>query len=379
MKRLVYSPRVNVWVKRDDNKIIDLSDFVTDVRVSRRINTVSKATITFRNPKLRFTNYKWPDGEGPMFHPMDPIIISMTRIKNRPIQVFTGFCDKTPYLQLFPGPCVIEASCTLKRLQYTYWDPGLPFVWDFLTSNGWVVDKARGGIANSDAEGRDIGKQRQLTDGSIGGLLYNTLRVVGGWPDKSIFIENVPPNIVPIVEKIFKDVKTGSKEAQEEFEYVLKKMIGETTLGTGGGGGVAGDGEGVTGTADISGAPEALRNFPRKEFYSKSELLALCEAAGFDDPGYAAGVGWCEGAGGLKRPGLVWTKSTSGLNQWCCHGIWQLYLGNTISGPFPANEKGLANARDPIISTWYVKQWVDSGNGWSKWDCHTFGMVNRIG
>lgn len=385
MKRLVYSPRVNVFVKRDDGKVIDLSECVTDVTVTRRVNAVSKATVTFRNPKMRFTNHKWKDGIGPMFHPMDPIIISMTRIKNRPIQVFAGFCDKTPYLQLFPGTCVIEASCTLKRLQYTYWDPGLPFVWNFLEQNGWQIDRARGGIANADQESRDLGKQRQLTDGSIGGLLFNVLTEVGGWDARTVFIENMPKKIVPVVENLFKDIKTGSAEAQGNFEYVLRQMIGETTLGLGMGEG--GGGEGVTGSGDLSDAPEELQNFPRKRYYSKSEIRALCEAARFPDPGYAAGVCWEESSGDSWNDS--WLATTTGriINKTsydpanpCCHGLWQLFLSNSPvdNNVFSNTEKGWQNARDPLLSTWHVANHIRGGGSWSPWQA-THDGITRIG
>src|SRR4051812_26842414 len=212
MKRLVYAPRVDVYVKRDDGTVIDLSPFVTECSVQRSINSVSKATVQFRNPSMRFTNFPQGDGIGPMFHPMDPISITMTRLRDRPIEVFTGYCDTTPYLQLFPGTCTIQASCTLKRLQYTYWDPGLPFVVSFLEAHGW--QPTPGGAVDSKATTQTLGKK--LTDGSIGGLLYSVLNEIGQWPDGTIFIESLPDSIIPIVENIYKDIKTEASQGQDD-------------------------------------------------------------------------------------------------------------------------------------------------------------------
>jgi hypothetical protein len=68
----------------------------------------------------------------PLFSPMDPITIYLQRVRGRPVRVFTGFLDRTPYLQLYPGVIQLKASCTLKRLLYTYFDPALPYTQTFL-------------------------------------------------------------------------------------------------------------------------------------------------------------------------------------------------------------------------------------------------------
>jgi hypothetical protein len=145
MQRLVYSPTVNAWVKTD-NGIIDISQFITAGSVNRKVNQVSGAELTVRNAKkpdgrMLFTEHVRKDGSiGPLLHPMDPIIITLTRLRGRPIQVFTGYCDSTPYLQLYPGTVTIRASCTLKRLMHTFWDPGLDFTVGFLRQYGWFPD-----------------------------------------------------------------------------------------------------------------------------------------------------------------------------------------------------------------------------------------------
>ena len=111
MKRLVYSPSINAYIKTDTG-IFDLSPFITDFSIHRKINEISVAEITFRNPKVGqgdksdrylFTQYESVEADGstsyrPMFHPMDPIIITLTRLKGHPVQVFAGYLDMTPYV-----------------------------------------------------------------------------------------------------------------------------------------------------------------------------------------------------------------------------------------------------------------------------------------
>ena len=249
MKRLVYSPEISAWIKTDSG-VFDLSSYITGFIINRKTESVSTAELTFRNPKVDesdgssrflFTQHKNGDQYGPMFHPMDPIIITLTRIKGYPVQVFTGYCDTSPYVQVFPGTAKLKASCTLKRLLYTYWDPGLPYVRDFLTTHGWYIQN--GLTINPKAE-QQVGNTGNtndastLTDGSIGYLLYSVLMDVGGWSHDDIFIQSLPNNgINAIVEGLYKELTGEAKASFQTMREFLKKTIGaDNNLGGGGSG-----------------------------------------------------------------------------------------------------------------------------------------------
>lgn len=244
MKRLVYSPSVNVWIKTDTG-VFDLSPYVTETQIDRRVGEVSFAKVSFRNPrvtdernpkktKFMFTEHLADDGTiRPMFHPMDPIIITMTRLKGRPIQVFTGYCDTTPYVQLLPGVVTIDASCTLKRLQHTYWDPALLFVRDFMQANGWGIDES--GTALSPKSEKTKGN---LNDSSLGGLLFNIVKEVGGWDPKNIFIEALPgQQVSSLVSKLYADNAKESKAAGKQLGDFMSSIIGASAYGEAGSGG----------------------------------------------------------------------------------------------------------------------------------------------
>lgn len=305
MKRLVYTPRTEVYVKADSG-IYDISPYITEVSVDRKINQLSTARVAFRNPKMMFTDHSYIDPitgnntVGPVFHPMDPIIITMTRIKDRPIQVFTGYCDKTPYFQLFPGTCVIEASCTLKRLQYTYWDPGLPFVLEFMQSHGWALSET--GIVNAAGEmaglrtGDNVNKNNQIQDEGFSNLLMSVLTEIGGWDENNIFIEKIPNEIVTLVVGLFETFKSDSEQASQEFRDMLKRIIGTTTLG-GAGGGPADSGTGSSGPLSGGTNPEKIFNYVK--------------AKGLDCKAAAAVVGNAQQESGCN-PGSV----GGGLLQW---------------------------------------------------------------
>jgi len=275
MKRLVYSPSINVWVKSDSG-IFDLSPYVTNCMIDRRINSVSYADVTFRNPKISdpdfktknrflFTEHRRVNADnaieyGPMFHPMDPIIITMTRLRGRPIQVFTGFCDTTPYVQLYPGTAKLTASCTLKRLQYTYWDPALNFARQFLEKNGWAITPT--GTAFNSAP-QNTGN---LNDSSIGFLLYKLLEEVGGWDPNDIYIQELPgTKISQLVTKLYQDTSREEASSIKDFHKFLSEIIGSAKYGNAGMGGTTGGGGNTGGTTNNDGnnnanAPQWFKN-----------------------------------------------------------------------------------------------------------------------
>lgn len=255
MERLVYTPRIDVFVKTQSGEVVDLSPYVVSCSVNRKLNQVSTASVSFRNPNRIFTNFPYTDVSGNQrfdsrFKPQDPIIIVMTRLRNYPIQVFTGYCDTVPYLSFYPGVVQLEASCTLKRLLYTYFDPGLPFFMEFLQKNGWAPYGANTSMAFNPGAISKTGDKP--SDAGFGTLLENILVEIGNWDKKNIFIEDLPENIVEQVSKLYDDIEEVSKEASEEFLQFLKSIIGTSTFGdaASGGGDATGDVTAVPGVPD---------------------------------------------------------------------------------------------------------------------------------
>jgi hypothetical protein len=195
---------------------------------------------------------------------MDPITIVFERIAGKPIQVFTGYCDAVPYVQLFPGLARLTASCTLKRLDYTYWDPALPFVTQFMKNYGWelggngqvnrgtgeatAADKHRQEVANDNVS--KIIKSTDLNDSSIANLLYAVLNEIGGWDPSNIYIQPLPANIVSRVTNLFNEFVKENKSQVDEVQKLLKDIIGNGAFGSSTAGGVS---QGTGGIASLSG------------------------------------------------------------------------------------------------------------------------------
>lgn len=222
MKRFVYAPKVKAFVKADSG-IIDLTPHLVRGSVSRKLDQVSTANLEFRNPQKRFTN-----NGSPLIHPMDPIVIFMQRLENRPVQVFTGYVDTSPYFALKPtGNLTLEASCTLKKLLYTYYDPGLKFFHEFLIKQGWI--NVGGDSVLPPGSGESVNESDGLNDASFGNLLYETLLFIGNWDPSSIYIENLPDGIVDVVEKIFEQNELASRKDRNQIRKILEYILENNT------------------------------------------------------------------------------------------------------------------------------------------------------
>lgn len=268
-QRLVYSPKCYAYIKNTREEIMDLTEYVIGGEINRLINQVSTAKITLRNPDRIFTR----PGEV-AFHPMDPITIFLERTPGHPVQVFTGFLDKTPYYQMRPGPITLEASCTLKKLLYTWYQLAQPYTLSLLEHFGWnptaspegeVIGPTEGGVeggqgseladkwvakagqegfqnsSNGVPFGVEKGGQYATNDGSFANLLWAILFFIGDWQDEKIWIEDVPASVPKLINKLWNDFEQNDKAAQEEINLFWAAAIGISSHGKGGG---LGGGEG---------------------------------------------------------------------------------------------------------------------------------------
>jgi len=246
MERLVYNPKVYAYVRTEKEGILDISKFIVSGNVNRVVNEVSTAELEIRNPYKRFTS----PGD-PTFKPMDAITIFMSRFKDRPVQVFTGYLDSTPYLQLFPGTCTLRASCTLKRLLHTYFDAGLPYTLNFMRSVGYQVDVTGGTIFNTtreadrtDSDGKNKKKPQRQVDGGLGKLLWASLVEIGNWNSKDVLVEDLPRDVTDTLVQLSEEFTKDEKEVKQDIQDFLADLVASPGINYGGGGGGSYDGEG---------------------------------------------------------------------------------------------------------------------------------------
>lgn len=247
--RLVYSPKAFVFVEDYLGIQHVLTDYVVSGSVDRKINQVSTASVVIRNPKLKWTGGQGNIGQA-VFHPMDRITIFLQRLSTHPIQVFSGYLDDTPWLALYPGTVTLNASCTLKRLLYTQWDPALPFTIEFLSQYGWSSN-GQGQLQNLSAVstilgpsdpttqnnqktsgGTTTGTTPSSTDGGIGSLLFEVLNKIGGWDESDIYIEALPPNLLAPIKKLYKTLLAQTTQSETQLESFYKAVIGSSSYGS---------------------------------------------------------------------------------------------------------------------------------------------------
>lgn len=335
IQRLVYSPKAWAYVKNTKEEIMDLQEYIIGGEIGRKLNQVSTAKLTLRNPDRIFTR----PGEV-AFHPMDPITIFLERTPGHPVQVFTGFLDKSPYYQMRPGPITLEASCTLKKLLYTWYQLAQPYTLSLLEHFGWTQGQVNssgegvigptGGVAGAggtgaleQGQGQELaakwkakageegfqqsqngvpfgvekGGQYATNDGSFANLLWAILTFIGDWKDERIWIEDVPSSVPKLINKLWNDFEQNDKSAQEDSVRFWDAAIGTSSHGKGGGPG-GGEGKG-TPTGNLTNTKEVVETMTTtaNRFNLPPEFVictSLCEC-GFDQKNITGESGGAQG------------------------------------------------------------------------------------
>lgn len=206
MSVFMYSPGLKIYISTQRNGIIDVSDDVTQGNLVRRSDGVSTFSFTLQNP---FRKY------GGVFTPNDRIIVMMKRISW--LRVFTGYLNAVPLVTAWPSSVQLTASCSLKRLQYWFWDPGLP-------ASQNMVAQAMAKAANPD-------------DGGVTAAVLAILQNVVGWPASRVHIAGIPQGWNTWAYKIAKAVQASAAEADQLAQQFYATLgAGGTVGGTTGGG-----------------------------------------------------------------------------------------------------------------------------------------------
>jgi hypothetical protein len=366
MRRLVYSPKAFVYIQTDEG-VYNISDLVTAGEVHRVVDDVSTASVTFQNPGFTFTQ-----AGNPTFRPMDKITIFLQRIPSFPVQVFTGYLDDTPYYQMYPGTITLSASCTLKRLNYTYFDAGLPFMTTFFARYGWQSD-GNGSLftaANPDLpdNAAEAGQAQSAQSSSMSELMFAVLKHIAGWDEQEILIEELPEKLTDRISKIYEVLIDQEAKVEEAFTQWLKDFIG---AGSSGGGGMAGGGGSLPDTAAVEEFnhlyPKVFIETPGAATLTEVQIRRIAEAAGFK-PGNALQMAQiAHGESGFK-PGVVQHDPGDGNVGW---GLWQI-TPHAWGSSGPAIDKlaslgGIEQMLNPVKCAVMAKFLFDAAGGVRPW------------
>ena len=200
MKTFVYTPKVRVVIARG-NKQIDVSRDIVRCSLHRAESSAASFFMTLANKNWKYTPREGP----PVFHRMDRIVVYMGRTNL--IQVFSGYLDTVPYKQAYPGTVDFKATCTIKRLMHTRWNPSLA--------------KSQTLLSQESAATAVGGDRQGGLDSGMGSLLRRVLVMVGGWRTENIWIQNFPDIFFRFLAQQLEKQKTENKKAVEAFRRML--------------------------------------------------------------------------------------------------------------------------------------------------------------
>ena len=218
--------------------MIDISRDVEAGQLHRRVNGVSTVSLQVSN---KFAKY-------------DRVIARMNRIvvflkRTHWLQQFAGYVTTAPYETVVPGAVVIEAQCTMKRLNHVFWDKYAP---------------------ESQVLMPMFGERSQTQiDGGAAASVFKILTAVAKWDPNRILIQKMPRAFIRqaarIAGKVAGELERDPvfREAQRQFDLLLDAAgwagmtnptyTGLPTTGASRGGGYTGTGGGGGGVSPGSG------------------------------------------------------------------------------------------------------------------------------
>ena len=211
MKTLVYAPNVQILIAHNGIEI-DVSKDIVRGQIVRRENSVSSLFFTLSNHDLKYTS-NHPFGR------MDRVVCYLTR--TQPVQVFSGYLDDIPWIQAYPGTVDFRASCTLKRLQHTWWNPALPASLQFFQQGPGFSQQVAGD-----------GQGGAATDSGIGSILRSIMEKVGGWTPESLHIENFPQEFITFANNYLASTNMVAHNAEIANKFNALILGDDTAPGT---------------------------------------------------------------------------------------------------------------------------------------------------
>jgi hypothetical protein len=201
----VSAPGVKVYIATEKHGIIDVSDDLVDGELVRRSDGVSTFRFALQNARRKY------DG---VLTPNDRISVQMKRLKW--VQVFTGYLNKVPLVTAWPRVVHVTASCSLKRLQYWFWD-------SHAEASQAMVRQALS----------DAAKDSTISDGGMTNVVLTILKKVVGWPESKVHIARIPGNWYSVIEALAKQINAELDEA-DEVARTLLESLGTASVGAGG-------------------------------------------------------------------------------------------------------------------------------------------------
>jgi cell wall-associated NlpC family hydrolase len=279
MKTLVYSPDVRILIAHDSVQY-DVSRDIVGWSIRRAENSVASLVFRLANKANSGTDNRLRYNQ--LFERMDRVIVMAKRVEW--VQIYSGYLDSVPHVQLYPGTVNFRASCTLKRLIHTWWDPGLP-------ASQAMFDQA------GDEKDTAIGTKQP--DAGIGTMLQRLLVQVGGWSVTDVHVQKFPSGYYYFMQQQLQKL-AGSDADAKKFEQLL--LGSDTTLGTAY---TAGQQTGVT-----TAAYTAPGDIPSRKLQVLQAVDNMGMGVANTDLGLGQGIGSAATGGKDNKDQAAWQANT---------------------------------------------------------------------
>jgi cell wall-associated NlpC family hydrolase len=224
MSVFVYSPAVKAFIgtttSSGKSQVIDISEDLIAGQMVLREKGIHTFGFRLQNAQRKY------DG---VIKPMDRIVVAMSRI-GQPLQVFSGYMNNGPIFSVWPRVIDLSASCTLKKLQFWYWDS---------TSNAAqsLIMSWQNSNLNNNQNPNQRTTQPNAADGGIRDMVIKLLVEVVGWPAQKIHIGAIPDRWFDF--------------ATDVGDEILKASDQSALIGTLGGSASSGGSAGVGGAGNL--------------------------------------------------------------------------------------------------------------------------------
>jgi hypothetical protein len=232
----VYAPQIRVRISSRKAGVgtVDISDDLIQGSINIRTNGVHTFNFQLQNAQRKYDT---------VIQPMDRIVVEMYRVSW--VRVFSGYLNNGPIFSAWPRVLNMTASCTLKRLQYWYWDSST-------TASSALLNSLLGDARQQPAALAAQAGQATPTaissnfDQSLTNAVNVLLTTVVQWPAANIHVAALPASFYTTATALAEEVLQGAD---------LTSFLGDftSTVGYGGSGQVAGATAAAPSTTGVGG------------------------------------------------------------------------------------------------------------------------------
>ena len=205
MSTLLYNPGVRIALDTRAYGPIDVTEDIESGQLTLNENSFHSLSFTLSSRGGKYVNKLTPN---------DRVVVQMKRVTW--MQVFTGYLDTVPYFSTFNRSVTVNATCTMKRILYHYWDPGLPAAVDLLFN----------------ALNTEAGGQSSSPDAGMTNVIQQVLTQVVGWDSAQIHVGIIPKKFLSSIAGIWSEVESSVTNSLSNIGGLLVGGTFGTSVGS---------------------------------------------------------------------------------------------------------------------------------------------------